>query len=47
MGPVSRIQRISGLSQLFRDTAASEYGAVPGYAPITSRDAGRPCGSTA
>lgn len=39
MGPASRIQRISGLSQMFRDTAAWEYDDVPGYAPITSRDA--------
>jgi integrase len=39
LGAVTRIQRISGLSQMFRDTAAWEYPDVPGYAPITSRDA--------
>ena len=39
LGAVTRIQRISGLSQMFRDTAAWEYADVPGYAPITSRDA--------
>lgn len=39
LGAVTRIQRISGLSQLFRDTAAWEYDDVPGFAPITSRDA--------
>src|SRR5260370_41380158 len=39
LGAVSRIQRISGLSQMFRDTAAWEYADVPGYAPVTSRDA--------
>jgi hypothetical protein len=39
LGAVTRIQRISGLSQMFRDTAAWEYTDVPGYAPITSRDA--------
>ena len=39
LGAVTRIQRISGLSQMFRDTAAWEYADVPGYAPITARDA--------
>ena len=39
LGVTSRIQRISALSQMFRDTAAWEYADVPGYAPITSRDA--------
>ncbi len=39
LGAVTRIQRISGLSQLFRDAAAWEYDDVPGFAPITSRDA--------
>ncbi|MEV1005703.1 site-specific integrase [Nonomuraea sp. NPDC050202] len=39
LGAVTRIQRISGLSQMFRDTAAWEYDDVPGYAPITARDA--------
>lgn len=39
LGAASRIQRISGLSQMFRDTAAWEYPDVPGFAPITSRDA--------
>jgi integrase len=39
LGAVTRIQRISGLSQLFRDAAAWEYEDVPGFAPITSRDA--------
>src|SRR5262249_26085248 len=38
LGAVTRIQRISGLSQLFRDAAAWEYDDVPGFAPITSRD---------
>ena len=39
LGAVTRIQRISGLSQLFPDAAAWEYDDVPGFAPITSRDA--------
>ena len=39
LGAASRIQRISALSQMFRDTAAWEYPDVPGFAPITSRDA--------
>ena len=39
LGAVTRIQRISGLSQLFRDAAAWEYDDVPGFAPITPRDA--------
>jgi hypothetical protein len=39
LGEVTRIQRISGLSQLFRDTAAWEYDDIPGFAPITSRSA--------
>lgn len=39
LSAVSRIQRISGLSQMFRDTAAGEYTDVPGYAPISPRDA--------
>ncbi len=38
-GAVTRIRRISGLSQLFRDAAAWEYDDVAGFAPITSRDA--------
>jgi integrase len=39
LSAVSRIQRVSGLSQLFRDTAAWEYDDVPGYAPLNARDA--------
>ena len=39
LGAASRIQRLSGLSQMFRDAAAWEYPDVPGFAPITSRDA--------
>jgi len=39
LGAVTRIQRISGLSQMFRDAAAWEYDDVPGFAPITPRDA--------
>ena len=39
LGAVTRIQRISGLSQMFRDAAAWEYNDVPGFAPITPRDA--------
>jgi len=39
LSAVSRIQRVSGLSQLFRDTAAWEYADVPGYAPLNARDA--------
>jgi len=42
LGAVSRIQRISGLTQFFRDTAAWEYDDVPGRALITHRDAPRP-----
>jgi integrase len=38
LGTTSRIQRISALSQMFRDTAGWEYADVPGYAPISSRD---------
>jgi integrase len=39
LGVVSRIQRISGLSQFFRETAAWQYDNVPGYALIGSGDA--------
>jgi integrase len=38
LGPASRIQRVSGLSLMFRDAAAWEYDDVPRFAPITSRD---------
>jgi integrase len=41
MGVVSRIQRISGLSQFFRDTAAWQYDDVPGHALIGAGDAPR------
>jgi hypothetical protein len=41
LGVASRIQRISGLAQFFRDTAAWEYDDVPGRALITHRDAPR------
>jgi integrase len=39
LGVVSRIQRISGLSQFFRDTAAWQYDDVPGYTLIGPGDA--------
>ncbi len=39
LGVISRKQRISGLSQLFRETAAWEYDDVPGYALISVGDA--------
>ena len=39
LGVISRIQRISGLSQLFRDTAAWQYDDVPGYTLIGAGDA--------
>lgn len=39
LSAVSRIQRVSGLSQLSRGTAAWEYADVPGYAPLNARDA--------
>jgi integrase len=39
MGVLSRIQRISGLSQFFRDTAAWQYPDVPGHALIGAGDA--------
>ncbi|MGR6924339.1 tyrosine-type recombinase/integrase [[Actinomadura] parvosata] len=39
LGVISRKQRISGLSQLFRETAAWQYDDVPGYALITAGDA--------
>lgn len=39
LGVISRKQRISGLSQLFRETAAWQYDDVPGYALITVGDA--------
>ena len=39
LGVISRKQRISGLSQLFRETAAWEYDDVPGYALISAGDA--------
>ena len=39
LGVISRKQRISGLSQLFWETAAWEYNDVPGYALISVGDA--------
>jgi integrase len=39
LGVISRKQRIFGLSQLFRETAAWEYDDVPGYALIAIADA--------
>lgn len=39
LGVISRKQRVSGLSQLFRETAAWQYDDVPGYALITVGDA--------
>jgi integrase len=39
LGVVSRIQRISGLSQFLRDTAAWQYDDVPGYTLIGPGDA--------
>jgi integrase len=39
LGVISRKQRISGLSQLFRETAAWQYDDVPGYALISAGDA--------
>jgi integrase len=39
LGVMSRIQRISALSQFFRDTAAWQYGDVPGYTLIGPGDA--------
>lgn len=39
LGVMSRIQRISGLSQFFRDTAAWQYDDVPGYTLIGPGDA--------
>jgi hypothetical protein len=39
LGVISRKQRISGLSQLFRETAAWDYDDVPGYALISVGDA--------
>ncbi len=39
LGVISRKQRISGLSQLFRETAAWQYNDVPGYALISVGDA--------
>lgn len=39
LGAISRKQRVSGLSQLFRETAAWQYDDVPGYALITVGDA--------
>jgi integrase len=39
LGVASRIQRISGLSQFFRDTAAWQYDEVPGYTLIGAGDA--------
>jgi integrase len=39
LGVTSRIQRISGLSQFFRDTAAWQYDDVPGYTLIGPGDA--------
>ncbi|MEU0563948.1 site-specific integrase [Nonomuraea sp. NPDC005983] len=41
LGPVTRNQRISALSLMFRDASAWEYDDVPGFAPITPRDAPR------
>jgi integrase len=39
LGVMSRIQRISGLSQFFRDTAVWQYDDVPGHALIGAGDA--------
>jgi integrase len=39
LGVMSRIQRISGLSQFFRDTAVWQYTDVPGYPLIGTGDA--------
>ncbi|MER7486163.1 hypothetical protein ABTY20_09735, partial [Streptomyces sp. NPDC126497] len=39
LGVMSRIQRISGLSQLFRDTALWQYDDVPGHTLIGAGDA--------
>lgn len=39
LGVMSRIQRISGLSQFFRDTAVWQYADVPGHTLIGSGDA--------
>lgn len=39
LGVMSRIQRISGLSQFFRDTAIWQYPDVPGHALIGAGDA--------
>lgn len=39
LGVMSRIQRISGLSQFFRDTALWQYADVPGYTLIGVGDA--------
>jgi integrase len=39
LGVMSRIQRISGLSQFFRDTAIWQYADVPGYTLIGAGDA--------
>jgi integrase len=39
LGVISRIQRISGLSQFFRDTAAWQYADVPGHTLIGAGDA--------
>lgn len=39
LGVMSRIQRISGLSQFFRDTAVWQYADVPGYTLIGAGDA--------
>jgi integrase len=39
LGVMSRIQRISGLSQFFRDTALWQYTDVPGYTLIGAGDA--------
>ncbi|WP_214109357.1 tyrosine-type recombinase/integrase [Acrocarpospora catenulata] len=41
LGSVTRHQRISALSLMFRDAAAWEYDDIPGYAPITPRDTPR------
>ena len=39
LGVMSRIQRISGLSQFFRDTAVWQYADVPGHTLIGAGDA--------
>jgi integrase len=41
LGVMSRIQRISGLSQFFRDTAVWQYADVPGYTLIGAGDTPR------